>query len=96
MITHFDDFCLWAYVVIDEIWQQICPLFTHPGPQSLCTDSELLTLALVGECRGWDKGYQRSDSACCAACCCAICCSRTFCISSCSRCTSAFLTISVC
>jgi hypothetical protein len=55
MITHFDDFCLWAYVVIDEIWQQICPLFTHPGPQSLCTDSELITLALVGECRGWDK-----------------------------------------
>jgi len=55
MITQFDDFCLWAYVVVDEIWQQICPLFRHPGPQSKCSDSELITLALVGECRGWDK-----------------------------------------
>lgn len=55
MITQFDDFCLWAYVVIDEIWQQIAPQFTHPGPVSECSDSELLTLALVGECRGWDK-----------------------------------------
>ena len=55
MITQFDDFCLWAYVVIDEIWQQIAPQFTHPGPVSACSDSELLTLALVGECRGWDK-----------------------------------------
>lgn len=55
MITQFDDFCLWAYVVVDEIWQQIRPLFGHPGPQSKCSDSELITLALVGECRGWDK-----------------------------------------
>jgi hypothetical protein len=55
MITHFDDFCLWAYVLIDEIWQKIAPQFTHPGPQSECSDAELLTLALVGECRGWDK-----------------------------------------
>jgi hypothetical protein len=55
MITHFDDFCLWAYTVVDDIWKQICPLFSHPGPQSVCSDSELITLALVGECRGWDK-----------------------------------------
>jgi len=55
MITHFDDFCLWTYVVVDEIWQKLAPLFAHPGPKSLCSDSELLTLALVGECRGWDK-----------------------------------------
>ena len=55
MITHFDDFCLWAYYVIDSIWQEIGSQFTHPGPQSECSDAELLTLALVGECRGWDK-----------------------------------------
>lgn len=55
MITHFDDFCLWVYSVIDDIWHHIGHLFTHPGPQSQCSDAELLTLALVGECRGWDK-----------------------------------------
>lgn len=42
-------------MVVDDTWQQICPLFSHPGPQSVCSDSELITLALVGECCGWDK-----------------------------------------
>jgi hypothetical protein len=55
MITHFDDFCLWAYVLIDDICQTLAPALTHPGPQSECSDAEILTLALVGECRGWDK-----------------------------------------
>lgn len=54
MIEHFDDFCLWTYVVVDEVWQRIAPLFRRPGPAPDCSDSELLTLALVGECRGWD------------------------------------------
>ena len=59
MITQFDDFCLWAYVVVDDIWQQIKPYFCHPGPQPICSDSELITLALVGECRGWAKESER-------------------------------------
>ena len=54
MIAEFDDFCLWMYVVIDEIWQQIAPLFGRPGPAPACSDSELITMAIVGECRGWD------------------------------------------
>lgn len=55
MINSFDDFCLWMYVIIDDAWKQIAPLFQRPGPPpSSCSDSELLTLALVGECRGWD------------------------------------------
>jgi hypothetical protein len=54
MINDFDDFCLWMYVVIDDIWLKIAPFFKRPGPQPQCSDSELLTLALVGECRGWD------------------------------------------
>ncbi len=54
MIDNFADFCLWTYVVVDDIWQQVGPLFRHPGPTSPCSDSEILTLALVGECRGWD------------------------------------------
>ena len=54
MINDFEDFCTWMYVIIDEIWQQIAPLFKRPGPKPLCSDSELLTLAIVGECRSWD------------------------------------------
>ena len=54
MIAEFDDFCLWMYVVIDEVWQQIAPLFGRPGPAPACSDSELMTMALVGQCRGWD------------------------------------------
>jgi hypothetical protein len=53
MIAEFDDFCLWMYVVIDEIWQQIAPLFERPGPAPECSDSELMTMAIVGQCRGW-------------------------------------------
>lgn len=53
MIDNFDDFCLWMYVVVDDIWREIAPLFKRPGPAPDCSDSELLTLALVGECRGW-------------------------------------------
>lgn len=53
MIDDFDDFCLWTYGVVDEIWQRIAPQFRRPGPAPDCSDSELLTLALVGECRGW-------------------------------------------
>src|SRR5262249_55503876 len=55
MIDDFADFCLWTYVVVDDIWRQIGPLFRHPGPAAACADSEVLTLALVGECRGWDQ-----------------------------------------
>jgi len=40
------------YVIVDDIWQQIAPLFDRPEP--LCSDSELLSMALIGECRGWN------------------------------------------
>lgn len=54
MIRDFSDFCLWTYVVVDDMWHAIAPYFRRPGPDPLCSDSELLTMALVGECRGWD------------------------------------------
>lgn len=54
MIHDFDDFCLWMYVVIDDIWREIAWLFNRPGPAPVCSDSELITMAIVGECRGWD------------------------------------------
>lgn len=53
MIADFDDFCLWMYVVIDEMWQQLAPVFGRPGPAPACSDSELITMAIVGQCRGW-------------------------------------------
>ncbi len=54
MIESFDDFCTWMYMIVDDIWQQIAPLFKRPGPKPVCSDSELITMAIVGECRGWD------------------------------------------
>jgi hypothetical protein len=54
MINDFNDFCTWMYVVIDDIWLKIAPFFKRPGPAPECPDSELLAMALIGECRGWD------------------------------------------
>jgi hypothetical protein len=54
MINDFNDFCTWMYVVIDDIWLKISPFFKRPGPAPECPDSELLAMALIGECRGWD------------------------------------------
>ncbi len=53
MINDFNDFCLWMYFVVDEIWLKIAPFFKRPGPPPDCPDSELLAMALIGECRGW-------------------------------------------
>jgi hypothetical protein len=53
MITEFDDFCTWVFVVVDDIWKPIAPLFKRPGPKPECTDSELIAMSLIGECRGW-------------------------------------------
>ena len=52
-IQDFDDFCLWTYVVVDDIWQEIGRVMRRPGPEPRCSDSELMTMTLVGECRGW-------------------------------------------
>ena len=37
--------------VILEIWLKIAPFYKRPVPQPECSDSELLTMVLVGECR---------------------------------------------
>ena len=54
MIRDFDEFSLRVYFLVDEIWQQIAPLFKRPGPAPVCSDSELIAMVLIGECRGWD------------------------------------------
>lgn len=53
-IHSFDDFCLWMYVMIDDWYQSKRALAKRTGPRpSSCSDSELLTMILVGECAGW-------------------------------------------
>jgi hypothetical protein len=54
MIAEFDDFCLWAYVTVDELYARL-PAAYKPsrGPLPGCSDGELIAMALVGECRGW-------------------------------------------
>ena len=54
MIAEFEDFCLWMYVVIDELWWRLPPTDKPGGgPPPTGSDSEMITLAVVGECRGW-------------------------------------------
>ena len=54
MIADFEDFVTWMFVKVDDCWQRIALLYRHPGPEpSTCTDSELITIALVSECRSW-------------------------------------------
>jgi hypothetical protein len=56
MIADFEDFVTWMFVIVDDLWQQIAPMYKRPGPEpTSCSDSELITIALVSECRGWDR-----------------------------------------
>ena len=53
MITDFEEFCTWVYVIVDDNWKRIESFFERPGPKPECTDSELIAMSLIGECRGW-------------------------------------------
>jgi len=53
MITDFEEFCIWVFVVVDDIWKSIAPMYKRPGPKPECSDSELIAMTLIGECRGW-------------------------------------------
>jgi hypothetical protein len=55
MITSFEDFCLWTYVLVDDCWRQIAPHDRRPGPKARCSDPELVTMAIVAECKGWHE-----------------------------------------
>jgi hypothetical protein len=55
MITDFADFCTWMYVLVSDLYAPIAPAFQRPGPAPACSDAELLTIALVSECCGWDQ-----------------------------------------
>lgn len=53
MIASFDDVVTWMYVIVDDVWQHLAPYYSRPGPAPHCSDSELLTMLLAGEWRGW-------------------------------------------
>lgn len=55
MMAQFEDYCLWMYVVIDELWPGVAARYRRSGPSPACSDSELVTMVLVGESRGWDE-----------------------------------------
>lgn len=56
VVRDFDDLVTWMFVTIDDLWQQIAPLYQRPGPPpSSCSDSELITIAIVSSLRGWEK-----------------------------------------
>jgi hypothetical protein len=54
MITDFDDLCLWTYVIVDDMLIKLAPLLRRPGSSPDCSDSELITMILIAECKGWD------------------------------------------
>jgi IS5 family transposase len=62
MIHDFEDFCLYVYVIVDDIWQEIAPYFSRPGPKPDCSDSEIIAIALISESRGWDKETELYDN----------------------------------
>jgi IS5 family transposase len=51
----FEDFCLWVYCLVDELWPRIAPALRRPGPPPACSDQELVAMVLVAECKGWDQ-----------------------------------------
>jgi len=55
MIHDFEDFCLIVYAITDDLCKQLEPFLRRPGPTPKCSDSELIALCLIGECKGWDK-----------------------------------------
>lgn len=61
MITGFEDFCLYVYVIVDDHYRRLAPRLTRPGPAPACSDSELITIALVSEAYGWDVETELRD-----------------------------------
>jgi hypothetical protein len=51
----FEDLCLWTYCLVDDLWERIAPQCRRPGPAPVCSDPELVTMSLIGECKGWDR-----------------------------------------
>lgn len=56
MIHTFQDLCTYTYVLVDDLYQTLIAPYDHrPGPDSVFSDSEVITLTLVAELIGMDK-----------------------------------------
>lgn len=53
-IGNFEDLCLYVYCIVDDIWKDIAHKFVRPGPAPECSDSELISMTMIGESRGWE------------------------------------------
>lgn len=58
IVADFADFCLVAYTLIDDLWDDLPGWVKPRGAQSMCSNSELLTMLIVEECMGWEKETQ--------------------------------------
>ena len=56
MLQTFADLCTVVYVLVDEVFQrEIAPFDHRPGPRSMFTDSELMSVAIVAELLSLDE-----------------------------------------
>jgi hypothetical protein len=55
MIADFDDLCTWMYALISDLFAPLAAHVARPGPTPACTDTGLITMAIVGEWCGWDQ-----------------------------------------
>lgn len=55
MIDAFEEMCIWVYVVLDDLYREMEMGGHRRGPQPQCSDSELLTIIVVSECKGWEN-----------------------------------------
>ncbi len=55
IVADFADFCLVMYTLVDDLWDALPAHLKPRGPQSDCSNSELLTMVVVEECMGWDE-----------------------------------------
>ena len=49
MIADFEDCCRYTYMLVDDLWAHIGHRYRRPGPSPSGSDSELITMVLVGE-----------------------------------------------
>ena len=55
IVADFADFCLVVYMIVDDRYRALPACVKPRSASDACSDSELLTMALVGECMGWDE-----------------------------------------
>ncbi len=60
MLAYLDDFCLWVYVLVDDMSQALEGHRRRPEAKPVCSDIELIAICLIGEWLGWDVGHTQA------------------------------------